>query len=335
MSLLDYEGLLKRKKPVAEKEKTENPLPLNLEKQLPTVSSSPKEDTARSNVEVVPKKRNRFSGFKSLADTFGIAVGETILLIALVATASFGFRAFSSAGNTVGSYLTGTTRIENVSKVTVGAQVKSITVTLYGEKDGELTATVGAETLRDTKEAIDVGYDDTENYNYVQINGKLTKVYDAPVHHTITRYLHNFDIPLAQDTDGGGVVLNADYHMPFTITDWYGNSYLVNARAKFNQNKGLYSLSVTSKSGIAVAIRGVKIEFTNLDPNKQYSFDGKLLTVDENGHAEAEIEVDGNPFHLGMNLFGATERVYRLLGTGSDGKPEAKLIFKLPVVSLE
>lgn len=56
MSLLDYEGLLKRKKPVAEKEKTENPLPLNLEKQLPTVSSSPKEDTARSNVEVVPKK---------------------------------------------------------------------------------------------------------------------------------------------------------------------------------------------------------------------------------------------------------------------------------------
>ena len=53
VSLLDYEGLLKRKKPVAEKEKTENPLPLNLEKQLPTVSSSPKEDTARSNVEVV------------------------------------------------------------------------------------------------------------------------------------------------------------------------------------------------------------------------------------------------------------------------------------------
>ena len=161
-----------------------------------------------------------FSGFKSLADTFGIAVGETILLIALVATASFGFRVFSSAGNTVGSYLTGTTRLENVSKVTVGAQVKSITVTLYGEKDGELTATVGAETLRDTKEAIDVGYDDTENYSYVQINGKLTKVYDAPVHHTITRYLHNFDIPLAQDTDGGGAVLNADYRMPFMITDW-------------------------------------------------------------------------------------------------------------------
>lgn len=334
MSLLDYEGLLKRKKPVAEKEEVENPLPLNLEKQLPTVSQSSKDEAKQSSGKVIPK-RKRFGSFKSLADTFGIAVGETILLIALVATASFGFRVFSSAGNTVGSYLSGTTRLENVSKVTVGAQVKSITVTLYGEKDGELTATVGAETLHDTKEAIDVGYDDTENYSYVQINGKLTKVYDAPVHHTITRYLHNFDIPLAQDTDGGGVVLNADYHMPFTITDWYGNSYLVNARAKFNQNKGLYSLAVTSKSGIAVAIRGVKIEFTNLDPNKQYSFDGKILTVDENGHAEAEIAIDGNPFHLGMNLFGATERVYRLLGTGSDGKTEAKLIFKLPVVSLE
>ena len=173
--------LLKRKKPVAEKEKTENPLPLNLEKQLPTVSPSSKDEAKQSSGKVIPK-RKRFGSFKSLADTFGIAVGETILLIALVATASFGFRAFSSAGNTVGSYLSGTTRLENVSKVTVGAQVKSITVTLYGEKDGELTATVGAETLRDTKEAIDVGYDDTENYSYVQINGKLTKVYDAPVH---------------------------------------------------------------------------------------------------------------------------------------------------------
>lgn len=333
MSLLDYEGLLKRKKPVAEKEEVENPLPLNLEKQLPTVSPSPKDETEQSSGKVVQRKR--FGSFKSLADTFGIAVGETILLITLVATASFGFRVFSSAGNTVGSYLTGTTRLENVSKVTVGAQVKSITVTLYGEKDGELTATVGAETLRETKEAIDVGYDDTENYSYVQINGKLTKVYDTPVHHTITRYLHNFDIPLAQDTDGGGVVLNADYRMPFMITDWYGNSYSVNAEARFNQNNGTYRVVAKSKSGIAVAIRGVKIEFTNLDPNKQYSFDGKILTVDENGHAEAEIAVDGNPFHLGMNLFGATERVYRLLGTGSDGKTEAKLIFKLPVVSLE
>ena len=79
----------------------------------------------------------------------------------------------------------------------------------------------------------------------------------------------------------------------------------------------------------------MKKQKSYLDPNKQYSFDGKILTVDENGHAEAEVAVDGNPFHLGMNLFGATERVYRLLGTGSDGKTEAKLIFKLPVVSLE